>query len=171
MHERRRVSVKPLDGKDWLLLLDAQFEARAADVALDQTAFGFLGVRMTKTIGVADGGGTIRNSEGGVDEAGCFRRPARWMDYSGPIAPGVIEGIALLDHPQNPNHPAPFHCRNDGWMGAALTFAAPLVVKKDAPLRLRYALFIHGGPAEIATIEEQWKAFATSGWLDFPAKK
>jgi len=34
---------------------------------------------MLKSIGVHDGGGTIRNSTGGVDEAGCFRRPARWQ--------------------------------------------------------------------------------------------
>ncbi|MEO6786943.1 MAG: DUF6807 family protein, partial [Chthoniobacteraceae bacterium] len=190
---------KPLAGKEWLLLLDLQLEARTADVPLGQTSFGMLGVRMAKTIGVIDGGGTIRNSEGGVDEAGCFRKPARWMDYSGPIAKAeggskkdevgeskpqgatsdfiphpssfVTEGITLLDHPQNPNSPVPFHCRNDGWMGAALTFAAPLIVKKGEPMRLRYALWIHSGMPEPAKIEEQWKAFAATSWMDFPEKK
>jgi hypothetical protein len=125
---------------------------------------------MAKTIGVHDGGGTIRNSEGGVDEAGCFRKPARWMDYSGPITATAMEGIALLDHPQNPNHPVPFHCRNDGWMGAALTFAAPLTVKKDEPLRLRYALYVHAGMGTAEKIEAQWKAFAESKWVEFPKK-
>jgi hypothetical protein len=171
IHERRRVSARPAAGRDWVLVIESLFEARGADVTLDQTAFGLLGVRMSKTIGVADGGGTIRNSEGGVDEAGCFRKPARWMDYSGPIAPGVIEGIALLDHPQNPNHPVPFHCRNDGWMGASLTFPAQVTVKKDEPLRLRYALLIHAGVADAVKIEEQWKNFAASKWKEFGASK
>ncbi|MEO6741054.1 MAG: PmoA family protein [Chthoniobacteraceae bacterium] len=171
LHDRRRISVKPLAGKEWLLLLDLQLEARAADVPITESAFGMLGVRMAKTIGVADGGGTIRNSEDGVDEAGCFRKPARWMDYSGPITPMAQEGIALFDHPQNPNHPVPFHCRNDGWMGASLTFASPLTVKKGEPLRLRYALYVHAGMPVPAKIEEQWKAFAASLWMEFSEKK
>ena len=171
LHDRRRISVQPLAGKEWLLLLDLQLEAHTADVPLAESAFGMLGVRMAKTIGVADGGGTIRNSEGGVDEVECFRKPARWMDYSGPITPGEQEGITLFDHPQNPNHPVPFHCRNDGWMGASLTFASALTVKKDEPLRLRYALYVHAGMPEPAKIEEQWKAFAATLWVEFPEKK
>ena len=39
--------------------------------------------------GVHDGGGTIRNSEGGVNEAGVFWKPARWCDYSGRIQTGA----------------------------------------------------------------------------------
>jgi hypothetical protein len=171
LHDRRRVSVKPLAAKEWLLLLDLQLEARTADVPLAESAFGMLGVRMAKTIGVADGGGTIRNSEGGVDEVGCFRKPARWMDYSGPITATATEGITLLDHPQNPNHPVPFHCRNDGWMGASLTFGGALTVKNGEPMRLRYALYIHSGIADLEKIDAQWKAFAATPWVDFPEKK
>ena len=171
LHDRRRVSVKPLAGKEWLLLLDLQLEARTGDVPIGESAFGMLGVRMAKTIGVLDGGGTIRNSEGGVDEAGCFRKPARWMDYSGPITATATEGITLFDHPQNPNHPVPFHCRGDGWMGASLTFSGALTVKMGEPMRLRYALYIHSGMPEPAKIEEQWKAFAATPWAEFPEKK
>lgn len=171
LHDRRRITARALPAGEWLLLLDVQLEARTAEVPLAQTAFGMLGVRMAKTIGVADGGGTIRNSEGGIDEAGCFRKPARWMDYSGPITATATEGITLFDHPSNPNHPVPFHCRNDGWMGAALTFAAPLTVKAGEPLRLRYALYIHSGIPAPEKINAQWKAFAESPWLEFPLKK
>lgn len=172
LHDRRRVVARnlPTPG-EWMLLLDLQLEARSEDVPLGQTAFGFLGVRMAKTIGVNDGGGTIRNSEGGIDEAGCFRKPARWMDYSGPITRDAIEGLTLLDHPKNAGSPAPFHCRNDGWMGAAPTFAAPLVVKKGEPLRFRYALYVHSGAAAAEKIEGLSTAFAESPWVDFPAKK
>jgi hypothetical protein len=62
-------------------------------VTLGQTPFGLLGVRMAKSIGVADGGGRILNSEGGVNEVGCFRKAARWVDYSGPVTADVDEGI------------------------------------------------------------------------------
>jgi hypothetical protein len=171
IHELRRVAVRPLEGGEWMLELDLEFHALTKPVTFGETPFGPVGVRMAKTIGVADGGGTIRNSEGGIDEAGCFRKPARWCDYSGPIAAGKIEGIALLDHPGNPHHPVPFHVRNDGWMGAALTFPGALEVKPGEPLRLRYALYIHSGPASPDLIETQWKAFAKSSWRDFAVKK
>jgi hypothetical protein len=171
MHDRRRMTVRTLGAREWMLLLDLQLEARNADVALGQSAFGILGVRMAKTIGVHDGGGQIRNSEGGVDEAGCFRKPARWIDYSGPITQNVSEGIALFDHPSNPHHPVPFHCRNDGWMGASTTFPGELTIKKGELLRLRYSLYVHAGVADSELIDKQWKTFAASAWPEFPAPK
>jgi hypothetical protein len=171
MRELRRTGAHALEGKEWLLTVEMQWEVKQP-LVIGQTAFGPLGVRMAKTIGVADGGGTILNSEGGVDEAGCFRLPARWCDYSGPIAPGVTEGITLMDHPANPNHPVPFHVRNDGWMGAALTFAAgPLTIEPGKPLRLRYALYVHAGEGTPEKINVQWEAFAKREWREFGVKK
>ena len=171
MHELRRIQVRTFDAGAWLLVIDSQFEARTAPVELGQTAFGMLGVRMAKTIGVSDGGGTIRNSEGGVDEAGCFRKAARWVDYSGPITAKASEGITLMDHPMNLNHPVPFHVRNDGWMGAALTFPGATTIQPGTPLRLRYGLWVHGGIPSPADIEAKWKAFAGTAWEEFVAKK
>jgi hypothetical protein len=171
MHELRRTRVQVLENGEWLLLIDAQFEARKAPVELGQTPFGMMAVRMAKTIGVADGGGTIRNSEGQVDEAGCFRKPARWCDYAGPILAGVDEGITLMDHPMNLNHPVPFHVRNDGWMGAALTFTGPHTIQPGEPLRLRYGLYIHRGIPAPAQIEARWKEFAATTFEDFPQKR
>ncbi len=132
----------------------------ASNVVFGATPFGLIGVRMAKSIGVRDGGGTIRNSEGGVNEAGCFRKPARWVDYSGPVAPGATNGIALFDHPTNPRHPSPFHVRDDGWMGVCLTLSGPLTVSNQAPLHLRYGLWIHDGLPPVEAIEAEWRRFA-----------
>lgn len=172
LKEQRRTAVRTLPERgEWLLSIDLQFEAPKNEVVLGQTPFGPIGVRMAKTIGVNDGGGTIRNSEGGVDEAGCFRQPARWVDYTGPIAPELFDGIALFDHPGNPNHPVPFHVRNDGWMGASLTFPGPLTIVPGTPLRLRYALYVHAGMLPPARIEEQWQRFAKTEFGEFVGKK
>jgi hypothetical protein len=126
---------------------------------------------MAKTIGVNDGGGTIRNSEGGIDEAGCFRKPARWVDYSGPITRTASEGVTLMDHPTNPHHPVAFHVRNDGWMGAALTFDGAIVVKLGQPLRVRYGLYVHAGIPAPAQIEQRWAEFANSPFQEFQTKR
>jgi hypothetical protein len=161
--ERRAVRVRPLDDGQWLLVLDLQFEPGGRPCTFGATAFGPIGVRMAKTIGVNDGGGVIRNSEGQVNEQGpqgVFRKRARWVDYSGPVTPKVSEGITLFDHPANPGHPCPFHVRADGWMGASPTLEAPITVEPGKSLRLRYALYVHAGVPSPADIDKRWEAFA-----------
>jgi len=171
LRERRRVLAKLLPEKEWLLAIDLQLFADGKAVTLGKTPFGMIGVRMAKTIGVTDGGGTIRNSEGGVDESGVFWKRARWVDYSGPIATGVAEGVTLLDHPSNPNHPTVFHVRDDGWMGASLTFDGPRVVEPGKPLRLCYGLYVHGGLPSREALEGRWKEFSTFTPLAEPEAK
>jgi hypothetical protein len=160
--ERRITRVQPMDKGEFLLTLDLQIEAAADEVTFGKTPFGLVGVRMAKTIGVNDGGGTIRNSEGAVDEKEVFWKPARWCDYSGPITNSAIEGITLMDHPSNPNHPCTFHVRNDGWMGACFTFDAPRTLKKGETVALRYGLWVHSGMPGKERVEEVWKSFASS---------
>ncbi len=169
LEEHRAMRFVPQDGGQWLLVLDLTFSASREAVTLGKTNFGMIGVRMAKTIGVHDGGGTIRNSEGGVNEAGVHEKAARWCDYSGPITKDAREGIALLDHPSNPNHPTVFHVRDDGWMGAALTFAEPRTIEPGTPLKLRYGLWIHAGVPTADTIDRQFADFAKIG--DVPAAK
>jgi hypothetical protein len=159
LDETRTVSVVLLEGKEWLLVIDSTFTALDKPVTLGKTPFGLLGVRMAKTIGVDDGGGRIRNSEGGVNEKETLWKRARWVDFSGAIENGKIEGITLFDHPQNPNHPTYFHVRNDGWMGASLTYDTPREIQPDQPLRLRYGLYIHSETKPSDEIEKQWQRF------------
>jgi hypothetical protein len=160
LNETRQVSVVLLEGKEWLLIIDSTFTAKDKPVTLGKTPFGFIGVRMAKTVGVNDGGGRIRNSEGGVNEKGIFWKRARWVDYSGPIETGKIEGITLFDHPGNPNHPSSFHVRDDGWMGASLTLEGPREITPDKPLRLRYGLYIHSDMKSTDAIDAVWKRFS-----------
>lgn len=161
LEETRRCAVFPLEGGEWLLIVDMSLSAPGEEpVTLGETPFGMIGVRMAKSIGVHDGGGRIRNSEGGVNEEEIFWKPARWVDYSGRIVGLEEEGIALMDHPANPGHPSVFHVRNDGWMGASLTKDAERVIEPGEPLRLRYGLFIHAGRKAEDAIERVWERFA-----------
>ena len=140
-------------------------------MTLAQTAFGIAAVRMAKSIGVNDGGGMIRNSEGGVNELGVFWKPARWVDYSGAVASNVIEGITFLDHPTNPNHPSVFHVRNDGWMGASLTFSNALTIETNKPMGLRYGFYMHRGLPGASALDARWKDFTNVPITGFPNNK
>lgn len=157
--ETRQVTVLPLSNGDWLLTIDMEFKANNGSVTLGKTPFGMIGVRMAKTIGVNDGGGKIRNSEGAVNEKEVLWKKARWVDYSGAITNSKIEGITLFDHPDNPNYPATFHVRNDGWMGASLTFDGSREIRPDGPLKLRYGLYVHSDMKSSVDIDAKWKQF------------
>jgi len=173
MLETRRYTLQLLPKDEYLLYLDLQLEAPpGAPVTLGKTPFGLVGVRMAKTIGVNDGGGEIRNSAGKSGEKALLWQPAKWCDYSGPIRENVTEGITLMDHPQNPNHPTAFHVRSDGWMGASLTQAAERVIEPGKPLRLRYALYVHSGKPSVEALDKAWADFAETALLDLnPPKK
>lgn len=164
--ERRLMTVMRLPRHEWLLILDLELAPAQDAITLGKTPFGLVGVRMAKSIGVHDGGGTIRNSAGGVNEDGCFWKRAEWVDYSGPITRHALEGVTLMDHPANPNHPTVFHVRNDGWMGAALTQDAPRVLSPGAPLRLRYGLYVHTGVPKPAALQARWNQFRTLPLLE-----
>jgi hypothetical protein len=91
---------------------------------------------------------------------------AAWIDYSGPVAPGEqdgaprINGISVMDHPGNPGHPVQWHVRADGWMGASFTRSGSFTIKKDAPLTLKYRLWIHDGPCDAPRTQAEFEAWA-----------
>jgi hypothetical protein len=159
LEERRRMSVLPRENDQWLLVIGLQLSAPRESVTLGKTPFGMVGVRMAKTIGVHDGGGRILNSQGDLNEQGAFWKRAKWVDYSGPITPAASEGVTLMDHPANPNHPSYFHVRDDGWMGASLTFDSPHTIDPTQPLVLRYGLHVHAGVSSQGQIEQTYRHF------------
>jgi len=159
----------PLENGEFALELQLTFRPgpKAETVELGKTNFGFLAVRMAKTISAYFGGGTITNSEGAVGEPDIFGKPARWMDYSGPVSVGTgpdrktaIEGITFFDHPKNPRYPTAWHVREDGWMGAAFCLNEGFTITKEAPLTLRYLLHAHAGPCDPKRAETMQAAFA-----------
>ncbi len=161
LNERRVTRVETLPDKEWILTIDLQLEPASADVRLkQQKQFGPIGVRVAKTISAQYGGGLLRNSEGLTGEKAMFRKRAKWVDYSGPVMPGVIEGLTLMDHPANPSHPSHFHVRQDGWMGALITEAGDVVLTRGKPLHLRYGIYVHSGMPPAARIEQRWEQFA-----------
>jgi hypothetical protein len=163
--ETRRVTALLLADSEWLLVIDMELKATDREITLGKTPFGMIGVRMARTIGVNDGGGTIHNSEGAVNEKQVLWKRAKWVDYSGPITNQTIEGITLFDHPDNPNFPAYFHVRNDGWMGASLTFDGPRRIRPNEPLHLRYGLYVHSDMKSAQAIEAKWNKFAQTGQI------
>lgn len=145
---------------DLALDLTLTLKPAGPPVVLGKSNFGPVGIRVAKQMGVKDGGGTIVNSDGLVNEAGLMpHRRALWCDYSGTAAPdGAINGVTLMDHPSNPGHPSFFHVRDDGWMGIALTQEAPRELAE--PVRLRYLFRVHAGGCDRERTQREWEEWA-----------
>lgn len=142
----------PLDAGQYALELQIDLHPGPGveKVELGKTNFGFLAVRVAESLSAHFGGGRLTNSEGAEGEPAIFGKPARWVDYSGPVAVGqgperqtVIEGITYFDHPDNPRYPTRWHVREDGWMGASFCLEEGFALTADQGLRLRYLLLVH----------------------------
>lgn len=139
-----------------LLELQSEFRPTADSLEFGQTNFGFLAVRVAKSIAEHFGSGQLTNSEGLVGEKdsngkpNIFGKPARWMDYSGPVPGGVTEGITYFDHPSNFSYPSSWHVREDGWMGCSVCMHQSVTSTQDAPLQLRFLLHAHSGGVDAA---------------------
>jgi hypothetical protein len=154
------VQVSPGEERETLIELQTTLTPVADRLEFGRTNFGFLAVRVAKSISEFFGGGRLTDSEGRTGEPAIFGKKARWMDYSGPVGNGLDEGITYFDHPTNPDHPAHWHVRADGWMGASVCFAGPKLTTKDAPLTLRYLLHAHAGRYDADRANRRFVQFA-----------
>jgi hypothetical protein len=159
--------VRPGENGETLLELQSTFRPDAAMLEFGQTNFGFLAVRVAKNISAHFGSGELTSSEGQQGEPAIFGKPARWMDYSGAVVSSTsgerreaVEGITYFDHPVNPNHPARWHVREDGWMGASVCLEQPIITTREDSLQLRYLLHAHAGPYDHARAEAVARQFA-----------
>lgn len=160
------VRMRPLDQGEWTLDLQSTFRPLAAEIEFQQTNYGFLAIRMAKSVSSYFGGGTITGASGGSGEEALFGKSNPWLDYSGPVPGGegserTIEmaGITCFDHPQNGKVPAKWHVREDGWMGPSACRDEGIVTSRMQPLRLRYLLHMHSGnidPSRAEAIYKQW---------------
>lgn len=150
-------------------LMDVELQlspAGSKPVTLGQTTFGLLAVRVAQSMTVFDGGGEILNARGDRNEQNAHLKRATWLDQSGPIAPGKWGGIAIFDHPENPNHPTGWHCRNDGWAGAALNMDRPIAIPSAETLRLRYRILLHRHNAAQGGVARNYEAYRARPAID-----
>jgi hypothetical protein len=172
LRERRTLTFHATPETYRLIDMDLELSAPAQEaVVVGKSTFGFLAVRVAQSMTVFDGGGEIRNAAGARNERDVHLRKAAWIDLSGPIAPGKWGGVAILDHPSNPNHPTTFHCRDDGWAGASAAADGPVTIEPGQPLRLRYRVVLHSGDAERGEVARRWAEYAARPALEVGAPR
>jgi len=146
---------------DAVRIIDADITLTAlVDVQVTKTNHSLFSARVKKELSVK-GGGTMINSAGQRGEKATFGRKAKWLDMSG-RRDGVIEGIAILDHPKNPWSPCRWFTRDYGFMSPTpMNFLGKegWQLAKGESVRLRYRVVVHQGSADEANLSalfDQW---------------
>jgi len=133
-----------------------------ADTTLKQTAFSGFCVKARK-----DGKASYADPKGEVKLAAPHHlKPetdwpaADWYDYTIALESGKTIGVAILDHPKNP--PTAWHnLAAIAMLNPCIVARGPVTLKAGEPLRLRYRLVVHDGPAPsdlLKKLTEEWRA-------------
>jgi hypothetical protein len=157
----------PVDARifDFVLELHAPSES---PVTLYQTnEAGLPQLRMAEGLTVKSGGVLI-NAEGKLGERGTYKQRSPWLDCSGKL--GRLNcGVALFDHPDNPDHPTRWFSRDYGPFSPNYGFfqEEPIIITPTCPLRLRYRVYSHSGDVTEAQVAVKWEEYRmTAGHAD-----
>lgn len=113
--------------------------------------------------------GHLVNSEG-LRDGEVWGKRARWVDIQGPVN-GKAVGVAMFDHPTNPQHPTWWHARTYGLCAANIwgqrsyqgkddPDLGSMTLRKGERLEFKYRLYFHPGDEKTAQVEEQYRAYA-----------
>lgn len=129
------------------------------DVRVRKTNHSLFAARMVPELSV-DNGGTLVNAHGDRNAEGTFGVAAEWAAFYGERG-GVVEGLAILEHPDNRWAPSSWFTRDYGffsptpfeWLEGGLKLA------QGESVRLRYRVVVHGGTPEEAGIARMYAEY------------
>lgn len=131
------------------------------DVTILKTNHSLFSARIDPDLTV-ENGGTMVNSEGQSAQSGTFGSKASWIDCYG-SRKGVIEGIAILQHPDNKWYPSQWFTRDYGFMSPTPMYwpedNTATTLKKGEIIKLRYRVLLHGGDSNSAKIADKFEQY------------
>jgi len=135
----------------------------AQDVTLGDTKEGAFAIRLAEPFTERKGGRMV-DADGRAMMKNVWGKRSNWVDYSAEVD-GERLGVAMFDHPGNPRHPTYWHARDYG-LFALNPFGrnafddkaeeSKWVLAKGEKLAFRWAVVVHPGDADIASLYSQW---------------
>jgi len=126
------------------------------DVTILKTNHSLFSVRIAADLSVINGG-TLINAEGIQGEKDTFGKSSSWIDFYGKRGK-TTEGLAIIQHPDNPWYPSPWFTRDYGFMSPTPMYwpenGKDTFLKKGTVLTLRYRVLVHSGDHSQAKIAE-----------------
>lgn len=148
-----------------------EFKADYGDATFGDTKEGGLvALRIRPEINEKGGTGTITTTVGQGEKV-VWGKPSPWCDYSGTIQGAGVRGVTFFDHPSNLRHPARWHVRSYGLMGAnyfGLKDFEPesgqkgeWTLENGKAQTFKYRILLHSGDVKEARVADRYAAYAT----------
>ena len=135
------------------------------DVNIGKTNHSFFSVRMDPDLTPVMGG-TMINAEGDSGEKATFGKPSPWMVCFGPRTAGVVEGLAIFQHPGNRWAPSPWFTRDYGFMSPTPMYwpsnDTGTRLDRGEKVRLRYRVLVFAGEPDRETLSRAFAVYAAS---------
>lgn len=159
LEDRRTFRVHIPNGR--LRVLDCHFIITARkDLEIGRAKHSFFAVRCAPDIAPTYGG-TLVNSEGHQGAEGTYGKPAKWCSYFGPrrLRPDVVEGIAIMDHPENFGGNCPWFTRDYGHLSPQpfLFRSESYRMARGQTLDLQYRVVLHAGDPKEAGLDSLYR--------------
>ena len=142
--------------------LDLEWELRAAvDLRFGAYPYGGLFLRMPWRV---ENDAVLLTSEGASSPAEAEGKRARWVALSMPIPGRAVggAGIAILDHPANPEHPTPWRVDDSFGIAPSRCIAGEWRLSRQAATVSRYRVFVYVGGIFPEAVEAEWRKFAVN---------
>jgi len=157
LEEEDTITIQAPDSSEaYVLDFDLLLRAKEQDVNFGKFFVGGLAVRMPwdKT----NPRQTHLNSNGLRGRA-CEQQRAAWCNVERPFD-GQTFGIAVFDHPLNPNHPSGWRVDEQGLINPNISALADWKLAARQAQRFRYQLLIYGGSATREHLAASFESFA-----------
>ena len=159
--DERSFKITIASERHWILDIDFKITA-TSDVSIKKAKHSFFAIRAAADLSPTYGG-ILMNSEGGVGAKGTYGKKANWCGYHGKrrMRPDVVEGIAVMNHPDNFGGGRPWFTRDYGHLSPSpfnfLKKRKPWKLAKGEVLPLKYRVVIHTGTPKEAGLDAIFK--------------
>jgi putative heme-binding domain-containing protein len=154
--EEDEITVHAPEGDRYIIDFKLRLKANEQDVVFDKYPVGGLAVRMPWD--ERNPRQTHRNSNGQRGRA-CEKQRAKWCNVERPFE-DQIYGIAVLDHPQNSDHPAAWRVDERGLINPCVTAVNGFSLPAKTAREYRYRLIVYKGTAGADFLNEAFETFS-----------
>jgi hypothetical protein len=157
LEEQDAITIHAPESADaYVIDFDLFLRAKEQDVNFGKFFVGGLAVRMPWD--KANPRQTHLNSNGLRDRQ-CEQQRAAWCNVERPFESDTF-GIAVFDHPKNPNHPSGWRADEQGLINPNVSFLADWTLPAKQTQRFRYRLLLYHGSATREQLGNRFKTFA-----------
>ncbi len=158
--ERQFVVIRPDDRQ---LCIDCQIDLVANEpISIESAKHSFFAMRAAADVSPSYGG-TLINSSGGLGAEGTYGKTANWCGYYGPrrFRPDVVEGIVIMNHPDNFGGSCPWFTREYGHLSPSpLNYLSePWTMAQGDNLQLKYRVVLFVGTPREAGLDAIYRAW------------